>query len=127
SVSVPTSTSVASALTRRSSAAREASAGVNAASPGELTISSGSSFRFSMTVSARDALHITYEGTAQKEGPREAGLRTIHWPKRSGSLVVDLGEVILGGLRTVGNELAEIFGGRLGPGDKHFAARTGEV
>src|SRR5215475_2758735 len=75
----------------------------------------------------RTLLTVTYACTAQKEGPREAGLRTIHWPKRSGSLVVDLGEVVLGGLRTVGNELAEIFGGRLGPGDEHFTARTGEV
>src|ERR1700759_4709050 len=69
----------------------------------------------------------TYEWTRQKEGPREAGLRTIHWSKRSGSLVVNLGEVVLGGLRTVGNELAEIFGGRLGPGDEHFTARAGEI
>src|SRR5580692_6322582 len=45
----------------------------------------------------------------------------------SGSLVVDLGEVVLGGLRTVGDELAEIFGGRLRPRDEHFAARTGHV
>src|ERR1700761_9862206 len=45
----------------------------------------------------------------------------------SGRLGVDLREVCLGGLRTVGNELAEIFGGRLGPGDEHFTARTGEV
>src|SRR5215510_11157008 len=46
---------------------------------------------------------------------------------RSGGLVVDLGEVVLGSLRTVGNELAEIFGGRLGPRDEHFTARTGEI
>src|SRR3984957_6366233 len=48
-------------------------------------------------------------------------------PSKSGGLVVDLGEVVLGGLRTVGNELAKIFGGRLGPRDEHFTARTGEV
>src|SRR5215470_17557189 len=46
---------------------------------------------------------------------------------RSGGPVVDLGEVVLGGLRAVGNELAEIFGGRLGPRDEHFTARTGEI
>src|ERR1700743_1283726 len=74
-------------------------------------------------------LTITYAGAPQKEGPHEAGLRTIHWPKQSGScsLVVNLGEVVLRGLRTVGNELAEIFGGRLGPRDEHFTARTGKV
>src|SRR5689334_16910684 len=76
----------------------------------------------------RALLTITYAGAAQKEGPRKAGPRTIHLvPSKSGSLVVDLGEVVLGGLRTVGNELAEIFGGRLGPRDEHFTARTGEV
>src|ERR1043165_5069731 len=75
----------------------------------------------------RALLTITYAGAAQKEGPQKAGLRTIHWSKRSGSLVVDLGEVVLRGLRTVGNELAQIFGGRLGPRDEHFTARTGEV
>src|SRR6202022_2736445 len=48
-------------------------------------------------------------------------------PNKSGGLVVDLGEVVLSGLRTIGNELAEIFGGRLGPRDEHFTARTGEV
>src|SRR5205807_3584292 len=42
--------------------------------------------------------------------------------ERSGSLVVDLGEVVLGSLRAVGDELAEIFGGRLRPRDEHFAA-----
>src|SRR5882672_1626482 len=64
----------------------------------------------------------------KKEGPREAGLEAIDGYKaRSGGLVIDLGEVVLGGLRTVGDELAEIFGGRLGPRDEHFAARTGEI
>src|SRR5262249_10292105 len=71
-----------------------------------------------------------YESAFQKEGPRGAGLEcsTQRYKKsRSGGLVVDLGEVVLGGLRTVGNELAEIFGGRLGPRDEHFAARAGEI
>src|SRR3981189_1382724 len=47
--------------------------------------------------------------------------------KRSGSLVIDLGEVVLSGLRTVGDELAEIFGGGLRPRDEHFAARTDHI
>src|SRR5260370_26360749 len=47
--------------------------------------------------------------------------------KRSGGLVVDLGEVVLGGLRTVGDELAEIFGGGLRPRDEHFAARADHI
>src|SRR5260370_42484215 len=47
--------------------------------------------------------------------------------KRSGSLVIDLGEVVLGSLRTVGDELAEIFGGGLRPRDEHFAARTDHI
>src|SRR5882724_5545948 len=64
----------------------------------------------------------------QKEGPPKRAFQ-IHPTQRDGSsgLVVDLGEVVLGGLRTVGDELAEIFGGRLGPRDEHFAARTGEI
>src|SRR5229473_820214 len=49
--------------------------------------------------------------------------------KRSGGLAVsrDLGEVVLGVLRTVGDELAEIFGGGLGPRHEHFAARTDHI
>src|SRR4029077_14163494 len=46
---------------------------------------------------------------------------------RSGSLRVDLGEVVLRGLRTVGNELAEIFGARLGPRDENFTTRTSKI
>src|SRR3984893_9452589 len=75
----------------------------------------------------RTLLDMTYEETRKKEGPSEAGLRTIHWPKQSGGLVVDLGEVVLGGLRTVGDELAEIFGGGLRPRDEHFTARTNHI
>src|SRR6516165_4717708 len=69
-------------------------------------------------------------GPFQKQSPREAGLECSTQcckAPRSGGLVVDLGEIVLGRLRTVGNELAEIFGGRLGPGDEHFTARTGEI
>src|SRR5260370_32950262 len=49
--------------------------------------------------------------------------------KRSGGLAVsrDLGQVVLGGLRTVGDELAEIFGGGLGSRHEHFAARTDHI
>src|SRR5262245_55233632 len=46
---------------------------------------------------------------------------------RSGGLGIDLGEVVLRGLGTVGDELAEIFGGGLRPGDEHFATRTDQV
>src|SRR6266550_1117983 len=44
--------------------------------------------------------------------------------QRSDGLVVDLGEVVLGRLRTVGDEFAEIFGGGLRPRDEGFTART---
>src|SRR6266851_8844765 len=49
--------------------------------------------------------------------------------KRSGGLAVsrDLGEVVLRGLGTVGDELAEIFGGGLRPRDENFAACTDHV
>ncbi len=40
----------------------------------------------------------------------------------SGGLGVDLGKVVLSGLRTVGSELADIVGGRLGARDEDFAA-----
>src|SRR5881396_3598132 len=43
---------------------------------------------------------------------------------RSGGLGVDLGEVVLRVLGTLGDELAEIFGGRLRPRDENFATRT---
>src|SRR5712672_3748442 len=46
---------------------------------------------------------------------------------RSGGLRVDLGEVVLRVLGTLGDELAEIFGGGLRPRDEHFATRTDHV
>src|SRR5256885_3114779 len=46
---------------------------------------------------------------------------------RSGGLGVDLGEIVLRVLGTLGDELAEIFGGGLRPRDEHFAARTDHV
>src|SRR4051794_20273377 len=45
----------------------------------------------------------------------------------SGGLAVDLGEVVLRGLGTVGDELAEIFGGGLGARDEQFATCTDQV
>src|SRR5450631_2711121 len=49
--------------------------------------------------------------------------------KRSGGLAVsrDLGQVVLRGLGTVGDELAEIFGGGLGSRHEHFAARADHI
>src|SRR5207302_4175430 len=43
---------------------------------------------------------------------------------RSGGLGVDLGEVVLRVLGTLGDELAEIFGGGLRPRDENFATLT---
>src|SRR5260221_14766945 len=43
---------------------------------------------------------------------------------RSGGLAVDLGEIVLRGLGTFGDELAEIFGGGFRPRDEKFATRT---
>src|SRR5579872_872500 len=65
----------------------------------------------------------------QKRRPARSGpRRTIRRSTgRSRSPGIDLGEVVLRGLRTVGNELAEIFGGRLGTRDEHLAARPGEI
>src|SRR5581483_2604507 len=64
---------------------------------------------------------------AKKKARTRRAFEPSTGPSKSGSLVVDLGEVVLGGLRTVGNELTDIFSGRLGPRDEHFTARTGEV
>src|ERR1700742_5260313 len=64
---------------------------------------------------------------AKKKARTRRAFEPSTGPSKSGGLVVDLGEVVLGSLRTVGNELAEIFGGRLGPRDEHFTARTRQV
>src|SRR5882757_5033302 len=61
---------------------------------------------------------------ARQSGPSKGQLSG---GSRSGGLGVDLGEVVLGGLGTVGDELAEIFGGGLRPRDEYFAARTDHV
>src|SRR5260370_5218944 len=68
-------------------------------------------------------------GARQKEGPpkRAFELTLTQLTLLSGGLVVDVGEVVLSGLRTVGDELAEMFAGRLRPLDQHFAARTDHV
>src|SRR4030088_2002460 len=73
---------------------------------------------------------LTYSGGRQKEGPLEAGPELSANQlirNRSGGLGVDLGEVVLGVLGTVGDELAEIFGGGLRPRYEHFAARTDHI
>src|SRR6185436_18335045 len=65
---------------------------------------------------------------SKKEGPREAGLELDSPGQcRSGGLAVDLGEVVLSGLRAIGRELAQIFGGRLRPRDESLAARTDQL
>src|SRR5437879_2530891 len=46
---------------------------------------------------------------------------------KSGGLAVDLREIVLRGLRTIGHELADILGSGLGARDQHFAAGAGEV
>src|SRR6267378_8405470 len=46
---------------------------------------------------------------------------------QSGGLGVDLGEIVLRGLGTLSDELAEIFGGGLRPRDENFATRTDHV
>src|SRR3954452_22351160 len=42
-------------------------------------------------------------------------------------LAVDAGEIVLRGLRAVGDELAEILGAGLGPRHEQFAARTHHI
>src|ERR1700692_297584 len=54
-------------------------------------------------------------------------IREVSRSRSGGGLGVDLGEVVLGGLRTVGDELAEIFGGGLRPRHEYFAARADHV
>src|SRR5689334_14588058 len=66
----------------------------------------------------------TTTAAAQKTKARRSGpqISVCTQSARSGGLVVDLRKVVLSGLRTVGGELAEIVGGRLGARDEHFAA-----
>src|SRR5258708_11589467 len=76
----------------------------------------------------RSKTMMIYEDESQKEGPpKRAFERAVGRKTRSGGLAVDLGEVVLRGLGTVGDELAEIFGGGLRPRDENFAARTDHV
>src|SRR4249919_512429 len=58
---------------------------------------------------------------ARLSGPSK---RAVVRRSLSGGLAVDLGEIVLRGLGTVGDELAEIFGGGLRPRDENFATRT---
>src|SRR5689334_3135714 len=69
---------------------------------------------------------LTVKRKARRSGPFNAyALRRRE--RYLGSLAVDLREVVLRGLRTIANELADILGSRLGAGDQHFAASAGEV
>src|SRR5437899_3257811 len=71
---------------------------------------------------------LIYDDTPQKEGPpKRAFENAVVRRSRSGGLGVDLGKIVLHVLGTVGDELAEIFGGGLRPRDEHFAARTDHV
>src|SRR5665213_1775826 len=72
-----------------------------------------------------------YAARRQKEGPpKRAFLLTDAYATermRSGGLAVDLGEIVLGGLGAIGNQLAEIFARDLGPRHEQFAARAQHV
>src|SRR5665213_1814257 len=159
SASVPASTSVASALTRRSSAARAASPGasneklegsvmkafgaghsvdrryrlrrhpeVRALSCAPRRMTAGTAWRRILRGSPK-RLAPQDDGTSKRR-PAEAGLECVAVSRsRSGGLAVgrDLGQVVLGGPGTIGDQLAEIFGGRLRPRHQHFAARTDHV
>src|SRR5262245_54351772 len=138
---VTASTSVASSLTRRSSAARAASPGVSTTKlPGSVRVmmafapaktlilrsrASGVSkdagppvaswfeTRFAL-LTMRVQLLIYADGT-QKEGPpkRAFQLDIDASAALSGGLAVNLGKVVLRVLRAVGDELADILGSRL--------------
>src|SRR3954447_21876545 len=91
SASAPTSTSVASVLTRLSSAARAASPGVS---------------------KEKEPVFINPElcGRAMKRRPAKREPPVVDNQDRSGGLAVDLREVVLRCLRTIGNQLADILG-----------------
>src|SRR3954471_9646048 len=130
--SVEPSTSVASAFTRRNSAARSASPGVSKEKvpDGVITASHYPSLRAKRSnpecfkggrLDCFTSLAMTV--AANNKRPAEAGLKfSLYSGRRSGGLVVDLGKIVLSGLRTVSGELAEIVGGRLGTRDERFAA-----
>ena len=71
----------------------------------------------------RTLLRASQSARPKKEGPPK---RALNWGlvsrSRSGGLGIDLAKIVLRGLRTVGDEFAEIFGGGLRPRDEHFAA-----
>src|SRR4051794_26746512 len=108
SASAPTSTRVAWVLTRRSSAARAASPGVS---------------------SEKEPVFINPElcGRAVKRRLAKREPPVVDDQVRSGGLADDLREVVLYGLSTIGNQLAEIISGRLRTADEHFAARARQV
>src|SRR3954469_6123025 len=142
--SVEPSTSVASAFTRRNSAARSASPGVSKekAPDGVITASPYPSLRAKrsnpesfqggrldcfaeLVIGPRFARTrwLAMTAAAEKQKARRSGPQIQFLVSgRSGGLVVDLGKIVLSGLRTVGGELAEIVGGRLGARDERFAA-----
>src|SRR3984893_16137415 len=160
SASVPASTSVASALPRRSAAARAASPGAsnenvavevmaafrrlvwgidsvtfhrrhsgaceartrNLEIPDRRFASSGMTAE--VTLRADAPIDVRVRKKARLSGPSKEQLVSR---SRSGGLGVDLGEVVLRGLGTVGDELAEIFGRGLRPRHEHFAARPQHV
>src|SRR5262249_26548083 len=76
-----------------------------------------------MRVSNRSMLS-PFKKKARRSGPSYAYSLSY---ANLGGLAVDLREVVLRGLRTVGDELADILGSRLGAVDQHFAASAGEV
>src|SRR5580692_3477723 len=65
----------------------------------------------------------------KKESPPEAGLQRGHYLQgtQSGGLGGDLREVVLSGLDTVSDELAEIFSRSLGARHKRLATRTQQI
>src|SRR6478736_717800 len=64
--------------------------------------------------------------TPDKKKARQSGpsKEQLSGGSRSGGLGIDFREIVLRGLGTLGDELAEIFGGGLRPRDEHFATRT---
>src|SRR5436309_6665011 len=140
SANVAVSTSVASAFTRLSSAARCTSLG---ASNEKVPVMTAFPRKILRRQSSRhcersEAIQKCLQGNGLDCfvacAPRnDAGNKKKARAKRafelsadregSGGLGVNLGQVVLRGLGTVGDELAEIFGSRLRPRDEHFAAQ----
>src|SRR3569833_3142426 len=125
SASVEASTSVAKAFSRRSSAARSASPGVSKEKMvGAFIVNWRLRHSGAMRSIAPELPPDDGGGAKQKARRSGPQISVSTQGARSGGLVVDLGEIVLSGLRTIGGELAEIVGGRLGTRDEHFAARA---